>query len=214
MLVGKRMSPNPVTVDPATPVTDARKIMQREKIHRLPVVDRHGKLIGIVTEKDLLYASPSPVSSLDIYEVSHLLSKLTVDRVMTKRLVTVTADTPIEDAARIMIDNNIGGVPVMKDDLMIGIITESDLLKIFIELFGARQQGIRATILIPERPGALAEVAQAIRDRGGDIISLGTFLGEDPSNAYCTFKVQDLTKEELAACLAPHVEKISDIRET
>ncbi len=152
MVVGKRMTPNPVVVDPSTPVTDARKIMQREKIHRLPVVDRHGKLLGIVTEKDLLYASPSPVSSLDIYEVSHLLSKLTVDKVMTKKLVTVTADTPIEDAARIMIDNNIGGLPVLKDALMIGIITESDLLKIFIELFGARRQGIRATILIPERP--------------------------------------------------------------
>ena len=91
MTVGNRMIRNPVTVLPDTPVTDARKIMQREKIHRLPVVDKKHQLVGIVTEKDLLYASPSPASTLDVYEMAHLLSKLKVEKVMTKKVLTFIA---------------------------------------------------------------------------------------------------------------------------
>ncbi|MBN1687182.1 MAG: CBS domain-containing protein, partial [Spirochaetales bacterium] len=99
MTVGNRMTKNPVTVPHTTPVTEARKIMQREKIHRLPVEDRKGKLVGIVTEKDILYASPSPASTLDVYEIAHLLGQLTVEKVMTRKVITVPESSTIEDAA-------------------------------------------------------------------------------------------------------------------
>ena len=213
MTVGRRMTKNPITVPLETPVTEARQIMQREKIHRLPVEDHKGRLIGIITEKDILYASPSPASSLDVYEMAYLLGKLTVQKAMTKDVLSITEDTTIEDAARIMTDNNIGGLPVMRDGLVVGIITESDLFKIFTELFGARTKGIRATLLVPERRGEIADISTAIRDKGGNIISFGTFLGDDQSNALCTIKVQGVTKEELLECLKPYVEEVQDVRE-
>ena len=213
MTVGRRMTRNPITVTLETPVTEARQIMLREKIHRLPVEDRKGKLVGIITEKDILYASPSPATTLDVYEMAYLLGKLTVKKVMTKEVRTIDENTTIEDAARIMTDNNICGLPVMRDDLIVGIITESDLFKIFTELFGARTKGIRATLLVPERKGEIADISAAIRDRGGNIISFGTFLGDDQSNALCTIKVQGVTKDELLQCLEPFVEEVQDIRE-
>ncbi len=213
MTVERRMTKNPVTVHHDTNVAEAKRIMQREKIHRLPVVDKKGVITGIVTEKDLLRASPSPATALDVYEISELLSKLEVDKVMTKDVITITEDTTVEVAARIMADNNIGGLPILKEGHLAGIITESDLFKIFIELFGARQKGIRATILIPEKRGELADIASAIRDKGGNIISIGTFLGDDMTNILCTIKVEDITKDVLLECIEPYVEAVRDIRE-
>ncbi len=213
MTVGKRMTSNPVTISPNGSVAEARKIMQREKIHRLPVVDKHGKLLGIVTEKDLLKAAPSAATSLDVYEISELLSELKVETVMTANPVTIDESTTIEDAARIMSDNNIGGLPILREGHICGIITESDLFKIFIELFGARRAGIRATILIPEKRGELADIASAIRDKGGNIISIGTFLGDDMTNNLCTLKVDEITREDLMECLNPYVVEVRDVRE-
>jgi acetoin utilization protein AcuB len=138
MKVGQRMTRNPITITPDVTVPEAQAIMRREKIQRLPVVDNKGQLVGIVTSLDLIHASPSPATSLDIYEMHYLLSKLHVEKVMTKNVITVTQDLPIEEAARIMVDNKISGLPVMRGDILVGIITETDLFKLFIELFGAR----------------------------------------------------------------------------
>jgi len=148
MIVEKRMTRNPITVHPDTTVIDAQALMRREKISRLPVVDRNGRLVGIVSEKDLIYASPSRASTLDVYEMNFLLSKLTVETVMTKKVITIDGDTPVEDAARIMVDNDIGGLPVMKGNTLVGIITESDIFKMFLELFGTREKGLRVTLMI------------------------------------------------------------------
>ena len=213
MTVGNRMTLNPITIPPDFSVAKALKLMQREKIHRLPIVNKHGALKGIVTEKDLLKASPSLATTLDVYEISELLAELAVESVMTADPITIEEDTPIEDAARIMSDNNIGGLPVMREGHLAGIISESDLFKIFIELFGARRSGIRASVLIPEKKGELASIAEAIRDKGGNIISIGTFLGEDMTNALCTIKVEDVSKDELLSCISPYVEEVLDIRE-
>ena len=213
MKVSKIMTHNPVTVRPTTPVTDAQALIRKEKIHRLPVLDESNRLVGIVAEKDILYASPSPASTLSVYEMSALLGKLTVAKVMTKEVLTVEEDTLIEDAARIMADNDIGGLPVMRKDKIVGIVTESDIFKLLIELFGTRKKGIRATLLIPEKRGEIAQMASAIADAGGNIISIGTFLGEDPTNAICTLKLEGITKEDLPSVVQPYVEEILDIRE-
>lgn len=214
MVVGKRMTRNPVTITVDTPVADAQRVMRREKVHRLPVVDKKKGLVGIVTEKDLLYASPSPASTLDIHEMTYLLSKLTVEKVMTKHIVTATSDTVLEEAARIMVDNDIGGLPIVDDGKLVGIITESDIFKVFMELFGARERGFRATLLVPNQPGELAALGKAIFDKGGDIISLGTFLGTDSSNSLCTLKVSGMGIQELTEALnSPCCIEIIDIRE-
>jgi acetoin utilization protein AcuB len=113
-----------------------------------------------------------------------------------------------------MVDNKISGLPVMRGDILVGIITETDLFKLFIELFGARHKGIRLTILLPEKKGELAKVSNAITKCGGNIVSFAIFEGEDPSNGYCTLKVTGVDKATLLEAVTPAVEKIVDVRET
>jgi acetoin utilization protein AcuB len=140
MQVLNRMTKNPISISLHTPVSEAREKMKKEKIHRLPVVDKYDHLQGIITEKDILYASPSLATSLDVYEISSLMARLEVHSVMTKDVITIGPDTPLEDAARIMADNNIGGLPIIDKGILVGIITESDLFRVFVELFGAREK--------------------------------------------------------------------------
>lgn len=213
MLVETRMTRNPITATPEMPVAEAQRLMRVEKIHRLPVLDKEKQLVGIVTEKDILYASPSPANTLDIHELTYLLSKLPVKKVMSSVVVTINRQTTIEEAARIMVDNNIGGLPVMEGDTLVGIITESDLFKVFLELFGVRKKGIRLTVLIPEKPGELSNITQALYNKGADIVSFSTFLGTDSTNAVCTLKVVNITQEDALEVVKPYILQIIDVRE-
>ncbi|HEY9594195.1 MAG TPA: CBS and ACT domain-containing protein [Spirochaetia bacterium] len=213
MLVKERMTRNPVFIRPDTPVTEAQALMKREKIHHLPVLDKEEKLVGIVTEKDLLYASPSVATTLSVYEMTSLLAKLKVEKVMSRDVVTVTEDVPLEEAARIMADRRIGGLPIVRGKTLVGMITESDLFRIFIELFGARQKGVRVSVTMPNRKGELARITQAVAQAGGNIIALGTFLGEDPESGRCTIKVDGVSRESLQSAITPLVKSVDDIRE-
>lgn len=212
MLVGERMSHPIISIAPDMPVHDALNMFKRERIRRAPVV-KEGKLVGIVSNHDLLNASPSPATSLSVWEMNYLLSKLTVSEVMTKNVTTVTEDTPIEEAARIMADNKIGGLPVMRDSHVVGIITETDLFKIFLELMGAREKGVRVTALIEEKPGQLAKITEAIAKAGGNFVAFGQFSGEDPSTRLVTFKVAGIKKEEVKKAVADITKEIWDIRD-
>lgn len=201
MLVRERMSAEPVTITADTPITDALRIMRQSQVRRLPVLDEEGRLVGIVSEKDLLYASPSPTTSLSIYEMHYMLSQLRVTELMTADVMTVAPDTPLEEAARIMVDNKIGGLPVMEGDKLVGIITETDVFKVFLELFGAREKGLRLTLQIPERKGEMARITTAIARLGGNILALGTFLGGDPTTAVVTVKVEDVPVDTIKAAM-------------
>jgi acetoin utilization protein AcuB len=214
MLVGKRMTRNPITVSPDVSIAEAMERMRREKIRRFPVVDKKGKLVGIVTREDLLHASPSSVTSLSVWEVSYLLSQVKVKEVMTRDVFTVTEDVTLEEASRLMVDNKIGCLPVVRDGMVVGIITESDLFKVFLELFGAREKGTRLTFLAPYFKGSLAQISSTITERGGLIVSLNIFLGDDPSTWGCTLKVSDISKDELLEAVKPLVVEITDVRET
>jgi acetoin utilization protein AcuB len=211
MFVGNRMSHPVISVPPDLPIVDALNLMKREHIRRTPVV-KDGKLIGIVSDKDLLNASPSPATSLSVWEMNYLLSKIKVKDVMTREVLTVNEETPLEEAARIMADNKIGGLPVMRDGHVVGIITETDLFKLLLELMGAREVGQRVTVTVPDRPGELAKMTQAIASMGGNIIAFGQFVGEDPSTREVVLKVSGLPEERIRAELEPAVEKILDIR--
>jgi len=206
------MSKRSITITEDTPVNSAIKLMRGGKVRRLPVLNDKGELVGIVSEKDLLYASPSPVTSLSIYELHYLVSKITVGEVMTRDVITVSEYTPLEEAARIMADNKIGGLPVVRDGKLVGIITESDLFKIFLEVLGAREMGVRLSMLVPEQPGILADITRAIADMGGNIISLSTFLGEDPTNRLITIKAADVPEDKLVAKMKTLALEIEDAR--
>lgn len=211
MLVGERMSKPVITISPDLPIPDAINLLKKERIRRAPVV-KDGKLVGIVCDDDLLNASPSPVTTLSIWEMNYLLSKITVAQVMTKNVLTVTEDTPIEQAARIMADNKIGGLPVMRDGYVVGIITETDLFKIFLELLGARETGVRVTALIEDRPGQLARFTEAVAEKRGNFVAFGVIAGETPADKLLTCKIQGLTPEQVRETLQPLVKEIIDIR--
>ncbi len=213
MLVYERMSRHPMTVTPNTPVEQALKRMRDEKVRRFPVVDDDGKLVGIVSDKDLLYAAPSPATSLSIYELHYLYSRIVVSQVMTREIITVEESDPIEEAARIMVDNKIGGLPVMREGKLVGIITETDIFKTLMEMMGARDQGVRLTLLSPEHRGQLAALTSVVAELGGNIISLGTFWGKDASNALITMKVTGVNKDTLVEKIKPHVLELIDVRE-
>jgi len=206
------MSHPVISITPDMPIHDALSLFRQERIRRAPVV-KNGKLVGIVSDKDLLNATPSKATSLSIWEINYLLSKVTVAEVMTKKVLSVAEDTPIEEAARIMADNKIGGLPVMRDGHVIGIITETDLFKIFLELMGARERGVRVTALVTEKAGQLAKITQALSSLGGNFIAFGVFTGEDPSNRLITFKITGLEKEAVKTAVEPLVETLVDIRE-
>jgi acetoin utilization protein AcuB len=169
--------------------------------------------MGIVSLDDLLRASPSVVTSLNVWEISYLLSKVTVRDVMTRKVITVTEAVPLEDAAKIMLDNKIGGLPVVRDDQVIGIITESDIFRIFAELLGALEPGISLTVLAPYFKGSLAQISSAITQHGGLITAFNVFRGEDPSNWGAHIKVSEISKEELLAVVKPLVIEIVNLRE-
>lgn len=211
MLVGERMSHPVIAISPDLPIVEALNLMKRERIRRAPVV-KDGRLVGIVSDKDLLNASPSPVTSLSVWEMNYLLSKITVKEVMTKKVISVQEHTPIEEAARIMVDNKIGGLPVMRDTEIVGIITETDLFKIFLELMGAREYGVRVTALIHEQLGQLARLTKEISSAGGNFIAFGQFTGETPSNRLISFKVTGLEEHKVQELTLPMVEKLIDIR--
>jgi acetoin utilization protein AcuB len=211
MLVGKRMSHPVITMSPELPIVDALNLMKRERIRRAPVV-RDGKMIGIVSDKDLLNASASPATSLSVWELNYLLSKITVKEVMSKKVLSVNENTPIEEAARIMADNKIGGLPVTRGEDVVGIITETDLFKIFLELMGAREPGVRVTALIPEQRGQLAKLTQAVATEGGNFVAFGQFTGDTTASRLLTFKIDGLSEERVKAIIEPLVLSIVDIQ--
>lgn len=217
MLVKERMSHPVISVKPDVPILEALKLMQRERIRRMPVI-QDGKMLGIISDKDLIHAAPSDATSLSVWEINYLVSKIHVKDVMTTHVLSVSEDTPIEEAARIMADNKIGGLPVMSDDArpggggVVGLITETDLFKILLELMGAREKGVRVTVVVPDRPGELSELTQAIARAGGSFVALGQFCGEDTTNRIVTFKVTGISEAQARDAVTPVVDRVVDVR--
>lgn len=211
-MVSNVMTRNPLYIHPEMSVPDARAFMKREHIGRLPVLDKDNKLVGIVTERDLINASPSVATTLDMYELSYLLSKLKVEKVMQKKVIAIDENVVVEEAARIMVDNNISALPVMRGEALVGIVSDGDLYKVFINLFGARQPGVRLTMYLADKPGELQKIAHAVAEKDGNIISLVICEGCDVTNKMCIIKVGSITKEDLLAAVKPYAIEIVDIR--
>jgi acetoin utilization protein AcuB len=197
MLVVERMSRPVVTIAGKTTVDEALATMEERQLRHLPVLDAQEAVVGILSEKDLLKAG----------------EPWTVDRIMTKHVITVTEYTTIEEAARIMADHKISSLPVVRGHRLVGIITETDLFRIFLELFGAREEGVRLTMLVPEEMGMLATLTSEISTMGGNILAMGTFRGEDPTNRMVIVRVANAPTEKLVAVMEALGMEIVDVRE-
>ncbi len=160
MLVREWMTANPRTASADTPVMEAMQLLREGGFRRLPVV-RDGKLIGIVTDRDLKEATPSKATTLSVYELNYLLSKLQVKDVMKAPVITVRANDAIENAALLMEEHRVSGLPVLEEGRMIGILTITDLTRAFVSFLGMREGGTRVTVDLPDEPGVLARVAEA-----------------------------------------------------
>jgi acetoin utilization protein AcuB len=204
MLVRDRMSRMPITTKPSATVPDALQVMRGSKVRQLPVVDEKGSLVGIVALDDLLRVSPSPATSLSVWELDYLLEKITVQKVMTTDVITISEDTAIEEAGRIMADNKVSGLPVLRGDELVGIVTESHLFHVLLELFGAREPGIRVTARVQREQGGLARLSAAVAALGATFVAFGIAI---------TFKVQDVGREELIKAIEPFVDGIEDVRD-
>ena len=174
MLVRERMTVNPLTITENTPIFEAGELLRKNNISRLPVV-KDGKLIGIITQQDLLKVTPSAATTLSVWELNYVLSKIQVKDGMTKNPVTISPDATLEEAAMIMRDKKVGALPVVEDGKLIGIITESDIFDAFLDLMGLKHTGTRVAIDFEDRIGAIADLTEIIKDQGVNIISLALF---------------------------------------
>jgi acetoin utilization protein AcuB len=144
-------------IGPDESLSDAHNYMREQKVRHLPVVQSDEKMLGLIAEDDLLKAEPSSATTLSVWEIHYLLMEVKVKSVMVKDVITTTEDTPIEEAAHLMLDHKIGCLPVIRDDRLVGIITESDIFRTFMELFAAREKGLRITLDGPNKAGELAK---------------------------------------------------------
>jgi acetoin utilization protein AcuB len=214
MFVRDRMSSPPVTIASDTSFQDALRLMNDHGFRRLPVVNKKGKLIGIVSERDLLYASPSPVTSLSVWEVTYLLSKILIREIMTTEVITTTPDTPIEDAAHLMAHNKVGGLPVVdENERVIGVITETDIFKSFVEMFAGGHSGLRLTLQVPEKKDILLDLSRSIRKLNGSIVSVGSFYGDVSGERGLVVKVKDANKGQLVDTLEALGDHVVDARD-
>ncbi len=212
MIIETIMKRNPVYVTPDMSLTDVREIMVKEGLEKFPVLDDDSNLVGIITKKDLMKADPSSATTLDVYEISYLLSKIKVKKIMIKDVLFVQETEVIEEAARIMADKNVGCLPVMRGNAVVGMVTETDLFHAMIEMFGAWHKGVRITFELDEKPGQIAKLAQAIANHNGNIISLITSEGVDVKHKRCTCKTVGISIEELKKIMEEMNATVEDMR--
>ena len=215
MFVRDRMTRNPITIAGGITVVDALNLMKAKNVRRLPVVNKDGRIVGIVSEKDLLYASPSPVTSLNVWEVREMLHLLTVNKIMNTKVIKIDEDAPLEDAAVLMSANKISGLPVTRGESLVGIITETDLFKAFLKLIGGKRAGVRITVVTSGAKGVMAKISNAIFSCGGNIVGLGLneLEGSGKESWEVTFKIQGASKEKLLESIRPFVQDIIDLRD-
>lgn len=201
MLVKDRMTPDPVVITTDTSLKEALEIVRSKPFRHLPVVDENGKLVGIVTEKSLVYASPTSTTALSVFEVDYILSRTKMGQIIQGSVISVGPDWPIEEAARVMVDRRIGCLPVIEDDKLIGIISDTDIFRVFVEGLGGGYPSLRITVVVPEKVGSLARITSRVVALGGNIYSLGMFWGERPEDRVIVFRLEGVGRETAVQAL-------------
>jgi acetoin utilization protein AcuB len=165
MFVSDWMTRQVVTIGPDESVSHAMRLMKDRGIKHLPVVDG-GRLTGVISDRDIKAYAPSKATSLDVYEINYLLAKATVKEAMGATLTTTTPEAPVEEAALVMLDGNIGCLPVLKGDALVGIISDRDIFRALVDISGVRHRGHRICVTVPDRPGTIREFADIVRRHG------------------------------------------------
>lgn len=205
MLVQDVYTTGVVTVTPETTLPDAVRLTRERGIRHLPVVDG-GKLVGIISDRDLKRAMASPATSLEAHELNYLLSRLGVGEIMTRAVITVSPTLPIEEAARLMVSEKVSALPVTDGARLVGIVTETDLLNLFVRAMDTHEPSGRVEIMLDDRPSALAEVVQAFEQTGATVSSVMTlplrgggweavvrFAASDPAPAVAALEAKGYT---------------------
>jgi len=201
------MTKDPVTISKQTTVADALELMRKHNIRRLPVLENN-KLVGIVTDRDLSAVSPSPATTLSVFEINYLLAKMKIKDVLPKnqKVFTISPDAFIEEAALIMREHKVGALPVVEKDKLVGIITETNIFDAFIDLLGVKEQGCRIDIEVIDEPGVLANVTQIIKNDGANISRVNVFREE--GKTYLVIRLTTFYGEPIIKTLEEHGYKI------
>jgi acetoin utilization protein AcuB len=172
----EKIQRNPVTVSPDASFFEVRNLIHEKGVRHLPVIDKNNMLVGIVTDRDIRKVGPSEATLLSVQEINYLLGKLKVSNFMTpkNKLITITPDTLIEEAVKLMHDNKIGCLPVIEEDKLYGIFTEADVLDHFVDIFGLQQKGTRLSIALEDKPGSMLGILEIFKKYNIDIISIVT----------------------------------------
>lgn len=211
MTVAKTMTLNPVTTTPEKGVFEAFELMKNEGVQRLPVLDGDGNLVGIISEKNIVNAASG--NKVSMAEFAFLLSKMKVGDIMTREVITVSINDPVEEAAKKISDNDITILPVVDDSgKLVGVVSRSDLFSLLLELFGSRHYGIRVTFRIKDQPGVIAKLAIALEKVGANIISIGN-LDSDQGYSTIIMKLNGVEASIIDKTLSPLVDGKLDIRE-
>ncbi len=203
MRVRHKMTQDPIFITPQTTIADALAMMREGDFRRLPVLDGD-ELVGIVTDRDLSEVSPSPATSLSVFELNYLLSRTKIGTVIKKQqVISISPDDYLEKAALVMRDHGIGAIPVTEEGKLVGIITESDIFDAFIEMMGLRDPGTRLEMEVDDRPGMLVKVSEIIWKNGGDISHLAVFRNDD-SKANLVMQLRTKDVEKIVESLKEH----------
>jgi acetoin utilization protein AcuB len=195
MFVRNNMTTHPFTVSPDTSIPEALDIMEKNGVKRLPVL-RDGRLVGVVSKGDIAHVSPSKATALSVAELKYLLEKTKISQVMARDPVTISPDALLEEAAVAMRDHAVGFLPVIKDDKLVGIITETNILDAFTELLGFRDIGTRLTIEADDMPGMMASIAGIFAEFGANITHVAVYRGSSGKCAVVV-GVQSFNTEEI-----------------
>ena len=216
MLVKDCMTRHPIMISPETPAAEAQKIMAENQIRHLPVIGGGKRLVGLITRQRLAL-KPDELGSLNIWEISRRLSDLTAQRIMlpANQVHSISPSRTIERAAATMTDHKIGCLPVIEEDVVVGIITETDLLISFQIMLGLPAEGVRVTVRMPEGVGIFKQVIVAFSDKGWPIMGLGSFpTRKRPGYWDSVFKRAGGSIEEVRAAISDVPDQeIVDIRE-
>ena len=197
MLVVDWMTPDVVAVKPETSLLKCRNLLKEKNIRRLPVVDGDNRVVGIVSDRDVRGASPSKATTLEVHEMQYLLAELKARDIMTPRPLTVKPEATVEEAALLMLDRKIGGLPVVNDDgALVGIITDQDLFKLLVEITGVRQGGVQLNFVISDALGSMRDLFDTLRERQARILSVLTAYQDGKRNVSIRIRNMDDSRSE------------------